>query len=163
MVMSEDARQQLALMQARLVRALVEGAASPANFDRERFAAAAESLLSKRSRAVARAWPQMAHAMGDALAVRFAEYARLNPLPRDGNAIADGRAFITWLEHAGLLTDEGRLEAFAFDARFRIRKGVIKPRRGACLRVRRFKALRRLIIYMRLPFAGERWLTREIL
>ncbi len=150
-------------MQARLVRALVEGATVPADFDGERFAAAAESLRSKRVRAVARAWPQLASAMGDAFVVRFAAYARVNPLPRDGNALADGRAFIDWLERADLLTDEGRLEAFAFDARFKIRDDVIEPRRNACLRIRRMKATGRLIIFMRLPFIGERWLHCEIL
>ena len=156
--MSEDARQQLAAMQARLVRALVEGTALPANFDRGHLSAAAESLRSKRARAVARVWPQLAQAMGDAFAVRFAEYARANPLPSDGHALADGRAFIGWLAGSGLLTDEIRLEAFAFDARFRIRRNVITARRGACLRLRRFRALRRFIIFIRLPFVGERWL-----
>jgi hypothetical protein len=161
--MSEDARQQLAAMQAQLVRALVEGAAAPADFDRERLAAAAESLRSKRAHTVARLWPQLASAMGGAFAMRFADYARAHPLSHDGNALADGRAFVDWLERAGLLSDEGRLEAFAFDARFQIRKDVITPRRGAWLRVGRFKALRRLIIVIRLPFIGERWLHREIL
>ena len=163
MIMSEDARQQLAAMQAHLVRALVEGAAAPADFDCERLAAAAESLRSKRARAVAHAWPQLARAMGDAFVVRFADYARAHPLSHDSDAFVDGRAFVDWLERAGLMTDEGRLEAFVFDARFRIRNKVIKPRRGPLLRARRFKALRRLVIIIRLPFVGERWLNREIL
>jgi hypothetical protein len=59
----------------------------------------------------------LARAMGDAFAVGFANYARANPLPSEGGPLADGRAFAGWLERAGLLSDEARLEAFAFDAR----------------------------------------------
>ena len=161
--MSDDARRQLAVTQARLVRALVEGAAAPAGFDRERLAATAEALLLKRARAVAQSWPQLARVMGDGFAARFTSYARANPLPGDGGPLADGRAFVRWLERAGLLSDEGRLEAFAFDARFRIHHDEITPRRGPWLCARRFKGLRRLVIVVRLPFVGERWLNTKIL
>lgn len=145
-------------MQAQLVGALVEGVPMPAGFDRERLAAVAEALRSKRARAVARAWPQSARAAGDAFAARFAEYARANPLPGDSSPLADGRAFVAWLERAGLLTDAARLEAFAFDARHRLRKGRVTARRGPGLRVLRLR--RRLVVVIRLPFVGERWLLR---
>jgi hypothetical protein len=161
--MSDDARQQLALMQAELVRALVEGTDAPANFDRQRFTAAAEALWLKRARTVARMWPQLARAMGDAFAGRFADYARANPLLHDGNPLVDGRAFTGWLEHAGLLTDEGRLEAFAFDAHYRIRKDRLRKRRGPLLRRLRLKAMHQITIVVRLPGLGERWLTFKIL
>jgi hypothetical protein len=161
--MLDEARQQLALMQAELVRALVEGADAPADFDRQRLAAAAESLWLKRARTVARVWPQLAGAMGDGFAVRFANYARANRLPHDANPLTDGRAFTKWLERAGLLPDEGRLEAFAFDARYRIRHHQVVRRRGPLLRLLRLKALRRLIIVVRLPGLGERWLSYQIL
>jgi hypothetical protein len=163
MAMSDDARQQLALIQAQLVRALVEGTDAPATFDHERLEAAAEALLLKRARTVARVWPQLARAMNAAYAVRFAHYARGNPLPHDGSPLADGRVFIDWLARAGLLTDEGRLEAFVFDARYRIRNGAVIRRRGPLLRVLRLKAMRRLIIVVRLPLLGERWLNYKIL
>jgi hypothetical protein len=161
--MSDNARQQLASMQAQLVRALVEGTDAPATFDPKRLEAAAGALLLKRSRAVAQAWPQLARTMNEAFAAHFAAYARVNPLPGDGNSLADGRGFIDWLERAGLLTDEGRLEAFAFDARYRIRNGAVISRRGPTVRARRLKATRRLIIVVRLPLLGERWLNCKIL
>lgn len=161
--MSDDRRQQLALLQAQVVRALVEGAEAPKDFDRARLAAAADALLSKRARAVAYVWPRLARAMRDEFAVRFADYARATPLPHDGSPLADGRAFLGWLAHAGLLTDEGRLEAFAFDARYRLRKGAFKRRRGLWLCAGRFGAARRLVILIRLPMIGERWLGSEIL
>lgn len=161
--MSDNARQQLASMQAQLVRALVEGTYAPAAFDYERLEAAAEALLLKRTHAVARVWPQLARTMNDDFAVRFAAYARVNPLPCDGSSLADGRVFIDWLERAGLLTDEGRFEAFAFDARYRIRNDAVIRQRGPSLRIRRLKAMRRLIIVVRLPLLGERWLNYKIL
>jgi hypothetical protein len=141
--MSDDTRQQLAFMQAQVMRALVEGKTAPAGFDRGRLEAAAEALLLKRARAVAQAWPQLARLLGD--------------------EFADGRAMISWLERAGLLTDEGRLEAFVFDARYRLHKGVITRRRGPAVRVRRLGAMRRLVILLRLPVFGERWLKVKIL
>jgi hypothetical protein len=161
--MSDDARQQLALMQAELVRALVEGTDAPATFDRERLEAAAEALLLKRARATAQAWPQLARAMKEAFAVRFAAYARGNPLPHDSSPLADGRLFIAGLARAGVLTDEGRLEAFVFDARYRIRNDAVIRRRGPLLRVLRLPRLRRLIIVVRLPLLGEQWLNYKIL
>jgi hypothetical protein len=161
--MSDNARQQLASMQAQLVCALVEGTYAPATFDCERLEAAAEALLLKRTHAVARVWPQLACPMNDDFAVRFAAYARVNPLPCDGSPLADGRVFIDWLERASLLTDEGRLEAFAFDARYRIRNNAVIRRRGPSLRVRWLPRLRRLIIVVRLPLLGERWLNYKIL
>ena len=143
-------------MQAQLVGALTEGAPTPADFDGARLAATAEALLSKRARAVARAWPRLARAAGKTFATRFADYARAHPLPCDGSPMADGRAFVAWLERAGWLTDEARVEAFAFDARYRIRKGQITPRRAPRLRVMRLR--RRLIVFVHLPLIGERWL-----
>jgi hypothetical protein len=161
--MSEEARQQLARMQAQLVGALVEGTTAPADFDRLRLAAEAEALISKRARAVARAWPQLASVLGDEFAARFASYAGAHALPCDASPMADGRAFIAWLDGEGRLTDEARLEAFAFDARYRVRKARITPRRGPCLRLLWLSVPRRLIVIIRLPFIGERWLTTDIL
>ena len=131
--------------------------------DAERLEAAAEALLLKRTRTVACVWPQLARAMNDDFAVRSAACARVNPLPSDGSPLADGRVFIDWLERAGFLTDEGRLEAFAFDVRYRIRNDAVIRRRGPLLRVLRLKALSRFIIVVRLPLLGERWLNYEIL
>ena len=150
-------------MQAQLVRALVEGADAPADFDRERLTAAAEALLLKRARTVAREWPQLAGALGGEFAAHFAAYGRANPLSQAGSPLADGRAFTDWIKRAGLLTDEGRLEALAFDARYRVRHDSVIRRRGPWLRILRLNPSHRLIIVMRLPLLGERWLNAKIL
>ena len=159
--MSDDARQRLAHAQAQLLGALVAGTDTPAGFDTERLAAAAASLASKRARAVARAWPRLVSAMGDEFAARFASYARVHPLTQAG-PLADGRAFVDWLARAGLLSDEGRREAFAFDARYRVGKDGLAYRRGPLLRFLRLKEARRLIVVIRLPFVGERWLSAKM-
>ena len=161
--MSESARQRLAFEQAQLLGALVTGATVPAGFDNERVAATAESLLSKRVRAVARAWPRLRRDMNDEFAACFASYARAHPLTSDGSPLADGRAFIDWLERAGRLSDEGRLEAFAFDARYRITDDCVRVRRAPLLRALRLNTPRRLIVVLRLPLVGERWLNIEFL
>jgi hypothetical protein len=155
--MSDSARQRLAFEQARLLGALTTGAVVPAGFDQERVAAAAESLSSKRARAVARAWPRLVQAMNDEFDVSFASYARAHPLAGDGSPLIDGRAFIDWLASDGRLSDAGRLEAFAFDARYRISEGNVTPRRGPFLRARRLNEARRLLVVIRLPLVGERW------
>lgn len=160
--MSDDARQQLALTQAQLLGALVAGTDAPAGFDAEHLTAAAESLVSKRACAVARVWPRLACAIGDEFAARFASYARAHPLTHDGSPLADGRGFVAWLERAGRMTDEGRLEAFAFDARYRVGKDRLAYRRGPLLRFLRLKETRRLIVFIRLPFIGEHWLNSKM-
>jgi hypothetical protein len=155
--MSDTARQRLAFEQARLLGALTAGAAAPAGFDHERVAAAAESLLSKRAGTVARVWPRLAQAMKGEFAASFASYARAHPLAGEYSALIDGRAFIEWLAREGRLNDEGRVEAFAFDARYRISGGRITPRRGPFLRARRLNETRRLLVVIRLPLVVERW------
>lgn len=161
--MSDSARQRLALEQAQLLDALVAGATAPAGFDRERVAAAAESLFSKRARATARAWPRLARAMNGEFAASFASYARAHPLASDHSPLVDGRAFIDWLARDGRLRDEGWLEAFAFDARYRISGGRVTPRRGPFLRARRLGETRRLLVVIRLPLVGERWWNAKFL
>ena len=161
--MSDGARRRLAFEQARLLGALTTGAAAPAGFDRERVAAATESLSSKRARAVARAWPRLARAMGDEFAVSFANYACAHPLAGDGSPLVDGRAFIDWLARDGRLSDEGRVEAFAFDARYRMSGGKVRRRRGPFVRARRLNETRRLLVVIRLPLVGERWWDAKFL
>src|SRR5689334_15189161 len=155
--MSDSARERLAFEQAQLLGALTAGAAAPAGFDHERVAAAAESLLSKRAGAVARVWPRLTQAMKGEFAASFASYARARPLAGDHSPLIDGRSFIDWLARDGRLNDEGRIEAFAFDARYRISGGRVTPRRGPLLRARRLNETRRLLMVIRLPLVIERW------
>ena len=123
----------LAALQAELVAALAGRVDPPTGFDAARIRATAVSLASKRRRAVARAWPGIATALGDHYAERFDAYAETNPLPRDGGPLADGRAFLRWLDARGETLDECRLQALAVDLRHRRTATGLAPRRGLAL------------------------------
>lgn len=155
---SADARAALEAQQAALVRALTGQGAPPPGFDPDRVGAAAASLLRKRLRAVADAWPGLAAALGDDFAGRFLAYARRMPLPARGGALTDGRAFARELARAGALPDAGRLEALAVDVRFSSAHDGLVRRRGPAVR---FAWLQRraLAVALRWPGWGEQWFT----
>lgn len=92
-----DARSRLASAQAALVHALVAGGEPPAGFTPERLRLAAQSLLNKRVREVAQAWPALLDALNDRFAPRFRDFARTTPPPAAGGPLADGRAFLNTL------------------------------------------------------------------
>jgi hypothetical protein len=101
-----DARRRLAARQEALLSALVAGALPPAGVDAERVAAQAEALIAKRRRAVRRAWPELAAALGDGFATAFDEYARATPRrtePPAGRARSDAVDFALHLSRRGRL------------------------------------------------------------
>lgn len=111
MNVTETERQQLREAQARLVRALSRrGAEAPVGLDPSRLDLTAQLLAHKRERIVARAWPNLAAAMGPAaFRWRFDEYAQKHPLLQTG-AQDDGMAFMRYLSATDVLPDAGRLE-----------------------------------------------------
>src|ERR1051325_9108891 len=131
--MSEQTRERAARKQAELMRALVADGPIPAGFDEVRVRIAARSLINKRRNAVARVWPRLVKALGDAYVESFTAYATANPLPECPFPIADGRAFIRWLESRQTLSDAARIEAFAFDAHFIVTPRGLYRRRGLLL------------------------------
>src|SRR5215211_4919183 len=70
-------RQGLHELQARLVRALTGQGEAPEGFDAGRLAVAARSLVNKRLRESARAWPALGRCLGGRYAERFRAYARV--------------------------------------------------------------------------------------
>src|SRR5262249_38743353 len=86
-----DARRRLAARQGELVRALVAGGEAPAGFDARRGAAAARSLVNKRLREGALAWPALAEALGERCVERVRAYAEKAPPP--GGPVIDGERF----------------------------------------------------------------------
>jgi hypothetical protein len=151
-----EAQDRLAAQQAALVRALTGQGEIPPGFDTGRIESAADALLRKRIRSVARAWPGLAAALGERFVERFAAYARRTHLPRLGGPLADGRAFARALESAGDLPDAGRLEALAVDLRWVRRPDGLVPRRGPYLQAILLRAPRRLVVAARLPWLGVR-------
>lgn len=104
--MSNEDRQHLAEQQAMLVGALVNRGAPPAAMDPARVSLTARTLLNKRSRAVEKALPRMAEAMGDQFAARFQAYAAESPLDDDAD---DALRFVRWLLRQGALGDPVRV------------------------------------------------------
>src|SRR5262249_20163273 len=112
---SADGRARLEAEQADLVRALTGQGKPPPGFAVERVQAAAASLLRKRQRAAALAWPRLAAALGERFAEQFLAFAQKTQLPSCGGALADGRAFARELMKTDSLSEEGKLEVLAID------------------------------------------------
>ena len=152
--MHTDARDRIAAAQLDLVRALVINHLAPADFDSSRIRAAADALLLKRARSVARHWPATARSLGCKFEKRFALYARSTPGAR-GGACADGRGFVSALAREGPLTDEVAVETLTFDLRYRIdAHGVITQRHFSLAAVLLKESLR-FIAGIRIPVFGE--------
>jgi hypothetical protein len=141
----------LAVEQAALVRALVGGGPVPGGFDPERVRATAAALGRKRAREVARAWPLLAAELGDEFGGRFLAFAARRPPPRRGGALADGLAFARDLARAGRLPANARAEAMVAAAHL--------STRPARLAVAVAGPPRRLVVTVRAPVLGERWLS----
>ena len=97
----EAARTRLAAAQHELLAALVAGGPAPAGFDSERLRVQTASLVAKRRDGMARAWPEVAAALGPRLRPLFDAYAATCPRPARGGARADGQAFIEYLVARG--------------------------------------------------------------
>jgi hypothetical protein len=156
--MPAEAQARLADQQAQLVSALQGAGAAPAGFDERSLYATAASLAAKRRRSVARAWPALSEALGDRFDERFQSFAAISPLPSAGGPLADGRAFARWLAAAGELPDAGRLQALHVDLHFAQTAHGLRLRRGPALKAALLSNPRRLLIALRLPWLGERWL-----
>jgi hypothetical protein len=146
-----DQRARLAAGQAALVRALVGGGPVPAGFDPDRVGATAKALAGKRAREVARAWPVLAAELGEDFTGWFLADAAGRPLPARGGALADGLAFARALARAGRLPGEARVEAMLAAAR-------LSPRRVR-LAATVAGPPRRLVVAVRAPGLGDRWLS----
>jgi hypothetical protein len=159
MSLTAEARARLAAQQAALVTALMARGEPPAGFDAARLRAAAASLARKRARAAARAWPGLAQALGPRFGGLFAAYAEAVTLPHQGGPLADGRAFAGWLAARGELPEAARLQAMAVDLHYAATRTGLVPRRRPTVRVAWLRRSRRLIVAVRLPWLGERWLS----
>ena len=152
--MSADApvnRDRLAAGQAALVRALVGGGPVPGGFDPERVRATADALACKRAREAARAWPVLAAELGGDFTGRFLAFAARNPPPARGGALADGLAFARALAHEGVLPANARPEAMLAAAHLSTRPARLAAAVAG--------PPRRLVVTVRLPGLGDRWLS----
>jgi hypothetical protein len=158
MSQTDDPRAQIATEQAALVKALIKSGPPPGEFDSSALHVTAASLVRKRMRAVMRAWPSLAQALGPRLVELFEGYARGEALPVLGGPIADGRAFVRWLASRGELPDAGLLEAMALDLRYRATAQGLVARRLLGFQIAWLPKSRRLVVALWLPLLGEHWL-----
>ena len=144
-------RERLAAEQAALVRALVGGGTVPGGFDSGRVAATSAALGRKRAREVARAWPVLAVDLGEDFTGRFLADTARRPPPATGGVLADGLTFARSLARQGRLSPNARVEAMLAAAHLSAR-----PLRLAATLA---GPPRRLVVTVRAPGLGERWLT----
>ena len=132
--MPDDDRQRLAEQQANLVAALTGAQPLPANFEADKLALAARSLLKKRTRGVERAWAATVTALGPRFADLFAEFCRGRGAADDHTT--DGLHFARWLHARGDLPDAGRLELLRNTAArgFPVRLIKLSKRRALAVR-----------------------------
>jgi len=155
-------RAELARRQAELVSALVGEEAAPPGFDGSRVRTAAAALRAKRSNAIAKAWPQLARALGPEFQSVVEQHVRRMPSAPSSGPPGDGRTLAAWLAAEGRLPWEGRLELAAANIRYRWpADGRRLPRRvGGAVVWRRSPV--ELVAALRLPGLGERWLRLPI-
>jgi hypothetical protein len=154
-----EARAELAARQADLVRALVGVGAPPVGLDTARLQAARVALAGKRCREAAQSWPALSRALEERFADQFAEFAAQTPLPGRGGPLADGRAFARHLAAHRELPDAARLEVLVVDLRFVSIPAGLLPRRGVVVKATFLRQSRRLVLAVRLPLLGEKWLS----
>ncbi len=155
--MQSAARQSIANTQAELIRALVHGTPVPAGFDEPRVRSVARSLVNKRRQALARSWPTLVQRIGNKYVEQFTEYGKSHPLPASANSLADGRAFLAWLAAKEPPTDALRIEALAYDMRWRETPLGLCRRGGSAVKLARLPQSGKWVLGLRLPWSGERW------
>jgi hypothetical protein len=99
--MSPADRNALEIRQRSLVAALVAGADPPPGMDGGRVRVQAAALAGKRARAVARAQPELAAALGLAFGPAFRAYVSDRPGGKPDCTAADAEAFARYLRDTG--------------------------------------------------------------
>lgn len=144
--------------QAQLLSALVAGQDFPEGFDADKAADASRSLRRKRGRAVAKAWPALALALGPRFDEHFDAFARGAAAPALGGALADGLAFARTLD-GDELSEDACVELLFARAHLVHRAGVPRWRRGPFLGAITLHEPRRVLVVVRVPPGGTRSLV----
>ena len=155
--MTAEPRARLAARQAELISALYGGPPTE-GLDARLVALTSVSLAHKRARAVARAWPALARALGPGLGNQFTAFARVTP-PPEGGGLADGLAFSQVIARQRRLPDDARIEGMLATSRVKLRHNRLVSRRGPGLAAVTTGRPRRLVIIATLPLVGTRIVT----
>lgn len=152
--MPED-RSRYAARQAELLAALQGRAPAPEKFAPDDLSAASDSLLRKRTRAVAGSWPALAQSFGGRFGPAFASFARETPPPIEGDGLADGLAFALSLP-TGSLDEDARTELLLVRATTVLDGRGARTRRGPFAGALRLHSPPRLLLVVTLPPARPR-------
>jgi hypothetical protein len=152
-------REHLIESQRALVSALTLGKELPFGFDARRVRVAADSLLAKRTRSIARVWPSFKRELGNSFDNEFARFATDTPLPKFGGPLADGRNFADWLMVQREVSDEIRARMLSIDLRFFRRGRDLIPRKGPKIAITFLSKPRRLLIAVRFWRKKETFFT----
>lgn len=131
---SDDAvRDAIQARQLQLLQAL-RGGTLPEGFDAAAVQRCGQSLIRKRTREAARALPAHSRWLERLWAPQFARFALEHPAPARGGPMADGLAFLRWLEAQSLIEQPAprnvRVEAFFVRLRWRSMPDGAEPRSG---------------------------------
>jgi len=124
-------RDALSQDQRDLIEALLGKGPVPGGFTGAELLPARESLLLKRRRGVAKAWPALAASLGVRFGPAFAAYATQHPGTPNGGSAADGWGFAKHLEAERVLKGAARLELAAFELAHRVGPRGLSHRRFA--------------------------------
>lgn len=102
--MTQPQRDELAVAQAELLRALLGGGPPPDGFDPAQLRVEARSLLNKRRGIVAMLRPEVADELGERFRPLFEEYARAHPRRAGSRFREDAAAFAEWAAARGELS-----------------------------------------------------------
>jgi hypothetical protein len=128
--MSAEARSRLAARQQALLAALCGGGPAPVGSDGQRFRGLARTLVDKRRRVVAEAWPATRRALGERFGQQFAAYVAEHASPPAAGAVADGAQFVRWLTRRCAVPRAARRELLLAQLHHRWRAGIARRRRG---------------------------------
>jgi hypothetical protein len=150
---SDDAvREALQARQLQLLQAL-RGGTLPDGFDAAAVQRCGQSLIRKRTREAARALPAHSRWLERLWVPQFARFAIEQPAPSQGGPMADGLAFLRWLQVQSLIEQPAprnvRVEAFFVRLRWKSTPDGAEPRRGPRIRLAFFTDRPRMLLAIR--------------
>lgn len=160
---SDDAvRAAIQARQLQLLQAL-RGGAVPAGFDAAAVQRCGQSLIRKRTREAARALPAHSRWLEHLWIPQFARFAIERPAPSRGGPMADGLAFMSWLQDQSLIEQPEprnvRVEAFFVRLRWKSTPDGAEPRRGMRIGLAFFTDRPRMLLAVR--FTSRRHLLER--
>ena len=147
-------------MEAEFMRSILAGGPYAPDSDLRGMRAASQLLQEKRVRTLARAWPELADALGNDFTDRVTDVLAGTALPPGDHAVHDGLMVTRHLEAAGPISDSLRLRMLATSLRYRRKRGLLVQSSRPALGFTYLRQSGRLACALRVP--GSRLLSVSI-